>query len=265
MVTFNPAIPVSQTFQALLGQTQSLPYGDAQRVPFEFSSTLRELLGVLIDAESQTQFDAALAGFNLTEQEALAVLNRFAPGNTVPVISTLVNPKSIRWAQPKRISRKDVRNGTVFFHFTDDNGQDNDILTLELSGTTGNIDLRGDNFPIPATQDIAARRKLEIFQNLYTLTREPRIIPPNTVNEFNISYQTKAFPAPITFFGFFNKVLEFEETADKPNSVDWSMSFTVQRTEPDLNDIVQTTLNLIDEQTVPQPNPDSTLFEGISG
>jgi len=264
MVTFNPQIPVAQTFQSLLGQATSLPYGDSQRVPFQFSSTLRELLGQLVNAESQNETQQILEGFNITQSEAIDVINRFAPGNTLSVVNTLVNPKSIRWTQPKRIQRKDVRNGTVFFHFTDDNGQDNDVLTLELTGSTGNIDLRADNFPLPATQDVAARRKLEVFQNLYTLTREPRIIPPNTVNEFTIRYQTKTFPAPITFIGFFNNVLEFEESADKPNSVDWSMSFTVQRTEPDLNDIVATTFNLIDQQTDPQPTPDATLFSGTS-
>lgn len=271
MVSFNPQVPVVQTFQALLGQAQSLPYGDGQRVPFEFSSTLRELIGQLSNSlaadESQANIEAAFRaqGFNLSVDELVEVTNRFAPGNTLPVIQTLVNPRSIQWRQQKRINRQDVRNGTVFFHFTDDNGQDNDILELVLQGTTGNVDLRADNFPLPATQDVAALRKLAIFQNLYTLTREPRLIPPNIVNEMSILYRTKLFPTGVTFFGFFNEVLQFEETADKPNSADWTMNFTVQRTEPDLNDIIAETQVLQDEFVEPQPTADSVLFEGISG
>ena len=271
MVDFNPAIPVTQTVEALFGQAQSLPYGDGQRVPFAFGSTLRELQSQLAIARDADQTDAEIEesfraqGFTLSTDELYEVVNRFATLDAQPFVRTLVNPRSIRWRQPKRIQRKDIRNGTVFFHFTDDNGQDNDVLELELTGSTGNVDLRGDNFPLPATQDVAARAKLAIFQNLYALTREPRLIPPNIVNEFSIVYATKAFPAGITFFGFYSEVLEFEESAEKPNSVDWRMRFTVQRTDPNLNDVIVSTINIIDEGTAPDPSPDSALFEGVSG
>lgn len=267
----DPQVPIVQTFQALFGQTQSLPYGDGQRVPFEFSSTLRELKDQLAAAteaglsRTETEGAFALQGFNISVDELLTVLARYAPENVQPYVQTLVNPRSIKWTQPKRIQRKDVRNGTVFFHFTDDNGQDNDVLKLQLSGTTGNIDLRADNFPLAGTQDVGARRKLAIFQNLYVLTREPRIIPPNIVNEMSIRYRTKAFPSGIDFFGFFDQVLEFEETGEKPNSLEWSMMFTVQRTEPDLNDIITSTLALQEQNVTPDPDRDSLLFEGISG
>lgn len=271
MASFNPNVPIVQTAQALLGQTQSLPYGDGQRVPFEFGSTLRELKQFLASAieagQSREEAEDTLAslGFNTTVDELQTVIGQFAPAGALSVVQTLVNPKSISWNQAKRITSKDVRNGKVYFHFTDERGQDNDILELELRGVTGNIDLRADNFPVAGTQDVGARRKLSIFQNLYTLTREPRLIPPNIVNEMSIRYVTKAFPSGIDFFGFYSQVLQFQEVAEKPNSVEWTLRFTVQRTEPDLNDIVAETIALQEQQVTPQPDRDSLLFEGISG
>lgn len=264
MVGFNPSIPVGQTVQALLGQAQSLSYGTGQRIPFQFGSTLRELATAVRTSEDAATLDSTLTAFNLAGSEAGEIVSRFGVANAPPVVSALVNPQSIRWDQPKRIARKDTRNGTVFFHFTDENGQDNDILTLELSGTTGNLDRREDILSSPAGTPVAARAKLGVFQNLYALTREPRLIPPRNVNEFFITYQTKAFPAPITFFGFYNKVLTFEESAAKPNSVDWSMSFTVQRSSPPLNEVLQKTFEFIDANTDPQPSSDSSQFEGIT-
>lgn len=255
-------IPVGQTFQTLLNQTQTLGYGDAQRVPFEFSSTLRELgaslvsgsnSGVTIDTETQ---------FNLAQEDALDFVGRFGLIGAAPVITCLINPQSIRWRQPKRVTRENVRNGTVFFHFTDANGQDNDVLILEFSGTTGNLDRREDRLAPPGTQPVAARKKLEIFQNLYSLTREPRLIPPRTINEFTVRYQSKAFPAPITFIGFFSAVLEFDETAENPNAVDWSMEFTVTRSSPSLNSILATTLRAADNNNPLTPSPNSALASG---
>lgn len=269
MVTFNPQIPIGQTFQSLLNQSSGLPYGDGQRVPFEFSSTIRNALA-LDDSDRATAGTADIVSeanrISGTGIDELAKsIETFAPGTIKGPIRTLLNPKSVKFEQPKRINRKDVRNGTVFFHFTDDRGQNNDILKLAISGSSGNVDLRADKFPIPATQDVAARRKLEIFQQLYLLTREPVLFRPGIINEFSIRYTTKIFPGGITFYGFYDKVMDFEETAEKPNSVNYSLSFTVQRTQPDLNDIVSTTNRILQEQSEPNPAPDSTLFAGSSG
>ena len=249
MVTFNPQIPIGQTFQALLNQATGLPYGDGQRVPFEFSSTLRDASVNLVGPLAPEVIDARQESFN-----------SFAPGTKKEPIRTLVNPNTVSFDQPKRFTRKDFRNGTAFFHFTDDRGQNNDILQLELKGSTGNIDLRADQFPQPATQDVAARKKLEIFQQLYLLTREPMLFKPGIINEFTIDMRLKSFPGGIRFFGFYSKVMSFEHSASKPNSVDYSLSFTVQRTFPDLNDIVRVTQEVLSEQTFPDPTPDSTLF-----
>lgn len=269
-VDFGGTAPLVQTFQAITNLGTSLPYGNGDRIPFTFSSRLRELAARLQAREQRTgrgllEADVRDLGLNLTINEARDLVAQFSPSNAFTEINTLINPLSIQWDQGKRISRRDVRNGSVFFHFTDDRGQDNDILKLKIRGHTGNVDLRGDAFPLPATQDTASLRKLAIFQNLYTLTREPRLIPPRTVNTMTIRYTTKMFPAGITLFGFYESVISFEESADMPNAVEWSMEFTVQSTEPRLDEIVQVTQRLGDDSVDPSANTESRLFSGDVG
>jgi hypothetical protein len=234
--------PLAQAFQALVGQAQAVGHGDGMRVPFQFSSTLRE----------------AGAANNLPNPMATT----FYPQGTLPVVSTLVNPSSIQWTQAKRIQRQDVRNGTVFTHFMNTAGQDIDILELTLSGTTGNIDLREETFAAFATQPVAARRKLQVWHNLYALTREPRLIPPNIVNKQTIRMQTKLFPGTIRLSGFYSSVLQFTESADAPNSVDWTMNFTVQDTTPDLNEIMGATFKQLSSGEALQPQRDDTPAGG---
>jgi hypothetical protein len=60
----------------------------------------------------------------------------------VPGVSMLINPTSVSFSQSKRISVLDTQAGKVFFHWTDESGRNNDILTVGFSGNTGNIDLR---------------------------------------------------------------------------------------------------------------------------
>lgn len=238
MTIFNELNPPElQTAQAVLGQLQRLPYSGSERVPFKFSSTLRDIAYQQQAGLSTLTIDG---GQNISVTNALVtgISRALVPGSRASV-ETLINPRSVSFIQGKRIQRRDVRDGSVFFHFTDKDGRDNDILELELSGTTGNVDLRGDAFPLPATDSIEARRKLDVFYQLWTLTREPRIIAPNLVNRMSINMRTTLFPglSGISFFGFFSEVLRFEQSADKPHSVDWSMRFTVQFTSPSIDDI----------------------------
>lgn len=264
-----------QDFQSIANLGNALPYQEGPRIPFTFGSTLRDLKarlsGERLAANGSSldvlqSFDEGLqAAFGLTRSEAEDIIDRFAPGNTFTEVNTTINPTSITWRQPKRITRKDVRKGTVFFHFTDENGQDNDVLELELRGHTGNLDLRGDLFPLPATQNVAALRKLAVFQNLYVLTREPRIIPPRTVNMQRIRYTTKLFPAGVDLYGHYSEVLSFEESADKPNSATWSMKFMVQYTEPGLDEVLQATQRIGADLQEPNATADSRLFSGSQG
>jgi len=60
----------------------------------------------------------------------------------VPGVSMLMNPQTVSFTQPKRITRKDTQAGSVFYHWTNRLGRNNDILEMNFSGVTGNINVR---------------------------------------------------------------------------------------------------------------------------
>jgi hypothetical protein len=62
------------------------------------------------------------------------------------------------------------------------------------------------------------------------------LLANRTENVFTIQYLSALFPYALKFNGFFNEVLEFSEDARKPNSRDYSFSFTVTSTSPDLDE-----------------------------
>jgi hypothetical protein len=169
-----------------------------------------------------------------------------APGTwLMSSIAMALNPNSVKWVQNKRINKKDTREGSVYFHFTNSKGQNNDILTLSFNGNTGNLDLRGATLTQPiaspeatAGPDTGALYKLQVWQNLYLMSREPVMLDDRKSNVFTLTYSSALFPLPINFTGFFAKVLEFEETAMKPNSRNYSFDFTVTSSSPSLDEVL---------------------------
>jgi hypothetical protein len=232
------------------------------RVPFTFTSTRRLAFingGNITDntdsiaqnnaTQAQTLQQSAVSGnttastLNFAQAISPTDLN-WGAGLTkdTAVISMAVNPQSISWTQPKRIARKDTMQGTTFFHFLNKSNQDIDILTMDFRGTTGNIDLNDPN----------NIQKLQTWHSLYNLTREPQLIGDSIINDIYIGYYTKLFPMKITLIGFFSKVMDFTENAEKPNSRDYSMAFTVKRTSPSLDTI----LSQVNISLVPSPTSD---------
>jgi hypothetical protein len=177
-----------------------------------------------------------------------------------PTIYMAVNPNSISWAQPKRFNKRDVRDGSVFFHFTNSKGQSVDILTLSFSGSTGNINLAGSLGGYDSAQDAENKKKgigqtpagaqgpgnidtgafykFIVWHNLYQLTREPHVLTDGTENVWTIYYETPLFPAGLRMEGFFNEVLRFSEEAGRPNSRAYDFEFTVTGTDPDLDEVL---------------------------
>lgn len=178
----------------------------------------------------------------------------------LPPVALRVNPHVVTFKQPKRISRKDTQGGTAFFHWTDAAGFNNDILELEMRGRTGNI----RNRPSPSALDGVVVPKLQAVANwlnqsppgavtdnpgaakhyswarLYQLSRAPMInLQTGERNQFDLLYQSPLFPAPLLFTGFFSKILDFSESAESPNMVEYSLSFTVQNCLPSLDTIAQ--------------------------
>lgn len=134
-------------------------------------------------------------------------------------VSMLVNPSTVSFRQSKRVTRKDTQGGALFFHWSNRQGRDNDVLEMSFSGSTGNINIRTgtvqqgaygmfgedtqgrgpldwlnhqasaavmSNDDAPASvklrgndYTVSGAAKLANFWNLYSLTREP-VVDPKT-------------------------------------------------------------------------------------
>ena len=164
----------------------------------------------------------------------------------VPPLMMKINPSQIQFQQNKRIQKQDTIGGTTYFHFSNKNGQNNDILTLQISGTTGNIDPRaiqkevGPILGVDLTTDrTGAKDKLMAWASFYQLTLEPILdIETGKPNLVTMTYASALFPKQISMLGFFMNVLQFSETAQEPFQRQWSVQFVVQRTDPPLDEIV---------------------------
>jgi hypothetical protein len=219
-----------------------------RRVPFSFTSTQRLLKAGLIghgnSRELATQKASATLADELNVIEGTAALDEttgllgvssvLSVIPTMPTIEMMVNPHTIKWTQNKRFTKRDTMESSVFYHFSNKAGQNNDILTMHFSGNTGNINT-ADIFSATA---VAGDIKLRMWHELYALTRERILLDGGVKNEFFISYRTVLFPIPITFIGFFNNVLEFTETAHAPLAREYSFTFTVTNTSPSLDVVV---------------------------
>lgn len=213
----------------------------ASRVPMQFTSTRRLRLGNPAFSNTTTEQFIEAAAYHGYRLEAEGT--QFGGGGELTVIEMAVNPNSISWRQPKRITKRDTQEGSIFFHFTNSKGQNNDILTMDFRGNTGNInmlsDMSGSGAITASGINTGAIKKSIIWHNLWNLTREPMLLEDKTINEFMIVYSSIIMPLDIMLIGFFSNVLEWSDLADKPFSKDYSMSFTVQEVVPPLETIVQ--------------------------
>lgn len=242
-------IPVVQTIGGLLNQGPAEAIGGPDlREGWLFSSTLRQL------AQGPPEPDSPSLG-KFAETYA-------SQPNLLTSVQMKVNPSSVSFQQTKRIVKKDTRRGSVYFHFSDDKGQNNDILVIQFRGNAGNIDLRG-SVAQPSSGDTHARDRLIVWHNLYSLTREPVLIADRLVNEFTISYSSPAIRVPVTFTGFYSKVLEFTEDALKPNSIEYSFEFTVTKSEPDMGELVGHISEALDSKIATALNPLASLFTSV--
>lgn len=183
-------------------------------------------------------------------------------------VQMMLNPTSVRWSRAKRLVKNDTLDGSVFTHFLDRNGRNNDLIKLEFSGNTGNIDLRGslvseDDLAAAAgflgargtaadraladQIDTGALRKLITFHKLRQMSEEPviftvqsledtestEVVSAQTSNEFLIQYVSPLFPSNILISGIYASPVQFEESGENPNSVDYTFDFWVKEITPD--------------------------------
>lgn len=232
------AYPAYTDFDSALGNSMFDHARTGGRTPFMFTSLQRLLHAreddyMLYSSISSVAPRIARVKRGIEQNETLRNnLEKDGLGlkpGTSAVISMMVNPNSIKWTQSKRIVKKDTLGGSVYFHFSDKNGRNNDILTLNFSGTTGYI---------REEENDAGSKKLQIWHDLYSLSMEPMYLPGNIKNEFYISYSTILMPSML-LTGFFSQPLQFSESADKPFMRDYSFGFTVTDSEPSLDGILE--------------------------
>lgn len=176
---------------------------------------------------------------------------------SVPRIVMELNPNNIEFEQPKRYTRQDTQRGTVFHHFTNSQGQNNDVLTIKFAGNTGNIARRGRSGDEIVDRAVT---RLKIWHDLYQLTREPVILTDGTFNTMYVSYVSPLFPVVIQFSGFWTHVLRFSENAKKPSSRDYTMEFVVKETFPDMNTISDLILDQVVQEASLAPSATSTVL-----
>src|SRR3990167_7263077 len=207
----------------------------ARRIPFTFTSTARliksgkvKAIGTNFARLQAAQYrknelaliEAETRGINILSQFGLSGVSstiqnvaQISVGLNMPIVQMAVNPQSIKWSQNKRISKRDTMNGSVFFHFTNDDDQNNDILQMTFTGKTGNINTQASIIDVFNT---GANLKLRTWHELYNLSREPMLLnqknagiglPTGLRNEFFITYRTVLMPIQITLIGHFSQVL----------------------------------------------------------
>lgn len=208
------------------------------RIPFVFSSTKRALASKDDDAiagyvqDILGSFQGETLNSGELSQTAQLISDAFAAAaNTVNAsvfsrpVTMLINPSSVRAEMPKRIAKLDTLRGSVFVHFTDEFGFDNDVMTLSFSGSTGTL-----TAPAGSSDDEVRRcflRRLA-WLNLWALTLEEAYLPnARLANIKSATIATPSLPLPLSFDGHFPAMLSFEESADNRNDATYSFSFVV--------------------------------------
>ena len=213
--------------------------GTGTRADIVFTSSLRTRLDL-------TRLPESMKGWDNSRLPAAFVAR--LPKRLTRSVTMGLNAKTVEFQQPKRFSKVDTRDGSVFFHFTDDLGRNEDVLTVAFKGNTGDISLVGDD-PAVIRANLA---RLVAWHQLWYLTREPQVLPDGKENVSTISYVSKTMPVVVELRGFFNRALTFPEEGQKPSSLDYSFEFTVQETFPPLDDLVDILSETLDAQALNQ-------------
>lgn len=193
--------------------------------------------------------------------------------NGITGVTMQMNPQNVDFRQGKRINRKDTQGGAIFFHWTDDQGKNNDIIEIEFSGQTGNINLNRGAYPkgvwgarltqasdwlndklmgsysentpnsqvaaMSTTKNVAGASKLLGLWDLYKLTAEPvRDTRTGRPLFSHISYTSPMMAnSIITFSGHFSRVLDLNDNASDPFSKKYTFGFTALSSDPPIEEL----------------------------
>ena len=233
-----------------------------------FTSTLRQRALIARDELRSGITESSIGSVGLQEAQFLA-----GRPYVKPEITLGLNPNSVSFRQNKRITKKDTREGSVFFHFTNSRGSNDDILEIEFKINTGNIDRRGSlttaqeeatlgqptGTAVPSADDTGALGKLIAFHNMLLLAHEPNLLSDGIENTWFISYISPVFPRAVEFRGHFNEVPPFDELARKPNSRDYSFTFTVTGMSPPQDQLIDLVFLAL-QDAVLQPDSDAVIL-----
>jgi len=201
-----------------------------------------------------------------------------------PGVKMSMNPNSVSFRRPKRITEKKTQGGSTFMHWTDSAGRNNDLLQLDFRGQTGNINLRRaarlkfdslgsgavdwmnsklndfEDFatgsgsiaqpePVGTDKDMSGVTKLIKFWDLHELTTEP-VVDKYGNPVFSIIYYSSPLFGNMymKFIGHFSTALDFEDVADQPFNKTYSFGFTVESMQPSLDKLYESIAFAIGQQ-----------------
>jgi hypothetical protein len=149
------------------------------------------------------------------------------------------NPSDITWSMTQRSQEQKTKAGTVLHDWNDHDRKtyfNEPVITLNLQA--GNIlpvrDIK--NFNIPVVPD-----GLNNFYEFMALVDEVKVLDDGRANLVYIDYNSLIFPK-IRLWGFFTpNGINFTDKSSNPAMVnDWTASFTVYRSEPNLGRAIAT-------------------------
>lgn len=235
------------------------PSGEPGRVPLVFSSLARQdprgftrgrVTAPVGRPLTQADLDAAARGL-----EASRPFSQYAATDIVMSL----NPNSMSFQHPKRITETKVSGGTAFTHWTDRGGRNNDVLRIAFQGRTGNIDVRG---ALPVTRNEASRELLRVetyqpptkaiertlvWHDLYQLSLEPMLLPDGRRNLMFLTYTSPLLRSTIDFSGHFEQVISFSENGQAPHSPQYDFTFVVTSSEPALHDYYDELVTILED------------------
>lgn len=236
--------------QALAESQGAVSLENGGRVAFTWTSTLRRLRALGGDLAALAKDDLALASQSTVIKNRNLLEALTTPRSEMTYIRMLVNPSTMQIDRPKRIARLDTLGGTRWLHFTDKRGSNTDVMTISLAGSTGTISVRDGQDE--ATVGLIKRRLL-LWNNLYRLSLEPPYVPGlNGIikNEIRLQVASQTFPMPFDFIGYFPNDIKWGEDGDRPNSVNYSIDFVVERTEPDYDTVLAAMGDIISSASI---------------
>lgn len=144
------------------------------------------------------------------------------------LIRMSINPNSVGFSQPKRITERYTVGGKTFTHWSDSEGYDNDLLTLRFAGVTGSLDPR----------DASSALRHLAWAKLHDLTAEKMLDEKTGRKNYAFCFfESVSVPFQVLFVGHFPAVMDFSEKAGSPFNKDYSFEFVVEAMTPSLNRI----------------------------